>query len=103
MFGLGTRPVLPVQTLVEILKKAGRDDLLKGKLKTLAKYKLLIIDEMECLPFDNKDAYCFFQLVSRRYEKNSTIFTSNKSYGEWGEIFHNHVIATVGRDIATFD
>ncbi|MFH0904743.1 MAG: ATP-binding protein [Methanobacteriota archaeon] len=28
---------------------------------------------------------CFFQLVSKHYEKTSTIFTSNKSYGEWGE------------------
>ena len=52
-------------TLIEKLKKASREDLLDGKLKTLAKYKLLIIDEMWYLPFDNEDAYCFFQLVSR--------------------------------------
>jgi DNA replication protein DnaC len=80
-------------TLVEKLKKANRDDLLEEKLKTLIKYKLLIIDEMGYLPFDSDGAHCFFQLVSKRYEKTSTIFTSNKSYGEWGEIFHDHVIA----------
>ena len=38
-------------------------------------------------------AHCFFQLISRRYERASTIFTSNKSYGEWGDIFRDHVIA----------
>lgn len=85
-------------TLVEKLKMASREDMLEGKLKTLAKYKLLIIDEMGYLPFDNEDAFCFFQLVSRRYERNSTIFTSNKSYGEWGDIFHDHVIAAAVLD-----
>jgi DNA replication protein DnaC len=28
-----------------------------------------------------------------RYERASIIFTSNKSYGEWGDIFKDHVIA----------
>ena len=40
----------------------------------------------------------WFQLISRRYEKSSTIFTSNKSYGEWGEIFKDHVIAAAVLD-----
>lgn len=79
--------------LAERLKKANKDDMLEDKLRTLSKYKLLIIDEMGYLPFDSEGAHCFFQLVSKRYEKTSTIFTSNKSYGEWGQIFHDHVIA----------
>jgi DNA replication protein DnaC len=79
--------------LIERLKKANSEGLLEDKIKTLAKYKLLIIDEMGYLPFDSEGANCFFQLVSKRYEKASTIFTSNKSYGEWGEIFHDQVIA----------
>ncbi|HJH31163.1 MAG TPA: hypothetical protein C5S50_03025 [Methanosarcinaceae archaeon] len=45
---------------------------------------------MGYLPFDREGAHCFFQLVSRRYEISSMIFTSNKSYGE---IFHDNVIA----------
>lgn len=84
--------------LVERLKKANSDGLLEDKLRTLAKYKLLIIDEMGYLPVDSEGAHCFFQLVSKRYEKTSTIFTSNKSYGEWGEIFHDHVIAAAVLD-----
>lgn len=79
--------------LIERLKKANSEGLLEDNIRTLAKYKLLIIDEMGYLPFDNDGANFFFQLVSKRYEKTSTIFTSNKSYGEWGEIFHDQVIA----------
>jgi len=80
-------------TLVEGLKNANMKGILEKKLKFLAKYDVLIIDEMGYLPFDSEGAHCFFQLVSRRYERNSMIFTSNKSYGEWGDIFHDHVIA----------
>ena len=79
--------------LVEGLKNANMNGILEKKLKALAKYDVLIIDEMGYLPFDREGAHCFFQLVSRRYERSSMIFTSNKSYGEWGEIFHDHVIA----------
>ena len=80
-------------TLVEGLKNANMKGILEKKLKSLGKYDVLIIDEIGYLPFDGEDAHCFFQLVSRRYEKSSMIFTSNKSYGEWGEIFNDHVIA----------
>ena len=84
--------------LIERLKKANSEGLLEDKIRTLAKYKLLIIDEMGYLPFDSEGANCFFQLVSKHYEKTSTIFTSNKSYGEWGEIFHDQVIAAAMLD-----
>jgi len=84
--------------LNERLKKANSEGLLEDKIRTLAKYKLLIVDEMGYLPFDSEGANCFFQLVSKRYEKTSTIFTSNKSYGDWGEIFHDHVIAAAMLD-----
>lgn len=84
--------------LIERLKKANGDGLLEYKLRTLSKYKLLIIDEMGYLPFNSEGAHCFFQLVSKRYERTSTIFTSNKSYGEWGEIFHDYVIAAAVLD-----
>ena len=35
-----------------------------------------------------------FQMVSRRYEKGSIIVTSNKSFGEWGEVFGDDVLAS---------
>jgi DNA replication protein DnaC len=79
--------------LVEDLSKADGERKLEEKIRGLAKFQLLIVDEMGYLPFDDHGAHCFFQLISRRYERASTIFTSNKSYGEWGDIFRDHVIA----------
>ena len=35
-----------------------------------------------------------FQLISRRYQKGSIILTSNKSFGEWGGIFTDQVLAS---------
>jgi DNA replication protein DnaC len=80
--------------LVEKLELADREKKLDEKLRNLSKFHLLIIDEMGYLPFNDYGAHCFFQLVSRRYEKAATIFTSNKSFGEWGDIFRDHVIAS---------
>lgn len=68
------------------------------KLRDLMKYRVLIIDEIGHLPFDEEGAHCLFQLISRRYEKNSMILTSNKLYGELGEIFKDHVIVAAVLD-----
>ena len=80
--------------LIEKLEAADRAKRLDEKMRELSKFHLLIIDEMGYLPFNDYGAHCFFQLVSRRYEKASMIFTSNKSFGEWGDIFRDHVIAS---------
>ncbi len=84
--------------LIERLMKANRENKLDERIKALTKFHLLIIDEMGYLPFNSEGAHCFFQLISRRYEKSSTIFTSNKSFGEWGEIFGDQVIAAAVLD-----
>jgi len=64
-----------------------------ARLAALCKPKLLIIDEMGYLPFDRPAANFLFQLVGRRYERGSIILTSNKTYGEWGDIFSDKVLA----------
>jgi DNA replication protein DnaC len=81
-------------SLVERLAKADRENRLEEIIRKLSRFQLLIIDEMGYLPFNEEGAHCFFQLISRRYEKDAIIFTSNKSYGEWGDIFKDHVIAS---------
>ncbi len=54
----------------------------------------MIIDEIGYIPIDQLGANLFFQLISRRYEKGSMILTSNQSYGNWGEIFGDPIIAS---------
>jgi len=82
------------QQLIEQLKKAHFENRLPDKLKILAKYKLLIIDEIGYLSMDVQGANLFFQLITRRYEKASTIFTSNKTFSQWNEVFSDMTIAS---------
>jgi DNA replication protein DnaC len=76
------------------LAKAHESGALDDKLASLAKHKLLIIDELGYLPFDPNDAHLFFQLVSRRYERSAILLASNRSVGEWGAAFGDAVVAT---------
>ena len=79
--------------LIQALKKAYLQNRLDDKLKTLSKYKLLIIDEVGYLPIDIESANMLFQLINKRYEKNSTIITTNKPFSKWGELFGDNMIA----------
>lgn len=81
-------------TLIEQLKKSHYENRLPDRLKILGKYKLLIIDEIGYLPMDIQGANLFFQLIARRYEKTSTIFTSNKTFSQWNEVFADVTIAS---------
>jgi DNA replication protein DnaC len=80
--------------LVAALAKGHAEGRLEERLAFYAKPKLLIIDELGYLPFERNAAHLFFQLVSRRYERGSLLITSNRSVGEWGEVFGDAVVAT---------
>jgi DNA replication protein DnaC len=80
--------------LVDDLGRAYREGRLERRMKVYLAPKVLIIDEMGYLPLDELGATIFFQLVSARYERGSIILTSNKSYGDWGGIFGDPIIAT---------
>ena len=80
--------------LVSDLGRAYREGRLDRRMRIYLAPKVLIIDEMGYLPMDDLGATIFFQLVSARYERGSIILTSNKSYGDWGSIFGDPIIAT---------
>ncbi|MDM0001208.1 ATP-binding protein [Variovorax sp. J22P240] len=56
--------------------------------------RLLIIDEIGYLPINPVGANLFCQFISRRYERGPMILTSNRSFGAWGEVFGDRIIAT---------
>lgn len=53
----------------------------------------MIIDELGYLPISKEDSKLFFQLIDRRYERNSTIITTNINFSQWDEIFGDPMIA----------
>ena len=79
--------------LIQNLKKARLENRLESRLKHYTKYKLLIIDEIGYLPIDPEDAKLFFQLIDMRYEKRSTIFTTNVNFKSWDEVFQETKLA----------
>lgn len=80
--------------LITQLNKAHYENRLQERLKNFAKYKVLIIDEIGYLPMDIQGANLFFQLIAKRYERNTTIFTSNKAFSAWNEVFSDITIAS---------
>ncbi len=60
--------------------------------KALKRYlqpELLVIDELGYLPVDKLGAELLFQVLAGRYEKASTIITTNRIYKEWNKTFAN--------------
>ena len=80
--------------LITALTKAAAEGRLDERLKIYTVPRLLIIDEIGYLPIDRAGANLFFQLISRRYERGPMILTSNQSFGSWGDVFGDRVIAT---------
>ena len=76
-----------MDTLIRKLKES------QSKQKAYLTSSLVIVDEVGYLPVNSEEAYLFFQFVSNRYERHSTIITSNKSFGDWHELFGDPVIA----------
>jgi hypothetical protein len=79
--------------LLENLKKAKDENRLEARLKHYASYRLLIIDELGYLPISEGDERLLFQLIDRRYEKKSTIVSTNINFSDWESIFYDVRIA----------
>ena len=70
-------------------------------LKKLHHYKsqtLLVIDEIGYLPLGTQGSNLFFQVISARHEKTSTIITTNLPFAQWGNIFDSTTVATAIAD-----
>lgn len=85
---------ISAEELTHELIAANRSNTIIDYLETMGRIELLIIDEIGYLELSREVASLFFRLISKRYEKASTIITSNKEFQEWGQIFNDDVIAT---------
>ena len=67
---------------------------LKAELKKFLSPTILVCDELGYLPIDKTGADLLFQIISGRYEKGSTIITTNQIYKNWSRIFNNDATIT---------
>ena len=82
-----------MEDLIVKLRKdheAGR----RSKGRSYYKSSLVIVDEVGYTPIDRNECNLFFRFIATRYEKASTVITSNKAFSEWAEMFQDEVIVT---------
>ena len=78
--------------------KKDRDAGRPGRGRSYHKSALVIVDEVGYTPRDREECNLFFRFIANRYEKASTIVTSNKAFSDWAELFHDPVIVTAFLD-----
>ena len=81
--------------LLLILTTAHRQNQLADALRRFMNpYRLLIIDEIGYLPMSREQANLFFQVIAKRYERDSVIVTSNLPFGQWDKTFADDATLT---------
>lgn len=88
-------------TAVDMLNQlvaAQQDHTLLKKLNYYQSQDLLVCDEIGYLPLGKQGSNLFFQIISARHEKKSTIITTNLPFAKWGTIFDGTTVATAIAD-----
>ncbi len=84
--------------MINQLVAAKTDHTLLKKLQYYQSQDLLVCDEIGYLPLGRQGSNLFFQVISARHEKKSTIITTNLPFAKWGNIFDGTTVATAIAD-----
>ena len=91
---LGHAACLTAIEAINSLSAAQAQSRLKHELKKFLAPTLLVLDELGYLPIDKTGADLLFQIISGRYQKGSTVITTNQPYKNWARIFNNDATIT---------
>ena len=80
--------------IVNTLSAAQTTNTLSKALKAYVTPRLLVVDELGYLPMDKRGADLIFQVISARYERGTTVITTNTVYKQWARIFNNDATLT---------
>ena len=81
------RPETCRAELTTLLVEAQQQGRLARKLDHLARFDVVIVDELGYVPFDKAGADLLFGFISRRYERGSLVVTTNLPFARWSEVF----------------
>jgi DNA replication protein DnaC len=82
-----------VEELLQQLKRRAEIPVAKQRGRAYVKNSLVVVDELGYQSLDRTETHLFFQFVSARYMKGSTIITSNRSVKDWVQIFAGDAMA----------
>lgn len=80
--------------LLMSLIAAKNEGQLERKLRSYERYHLLLIDELGYIPFEREATDLLFQVISRRYERQSVAISTNLAFTDWTNIFPDPMAAT---------
>ena len=80
--------------IINTLAAAHASGSIKRALHHYVKPDVLCLDELGYLPIDKFGADCLFQIISHRYERGTTLITTNRVYKQWAAIFNNDAVLT---------
>lgn len=78
--------------LISQLRQAKYENRLDARIKWFCRYKLLCVDEVGYEKMDSDSANLFFNLIAKRYEKSSTIITTNLVFSKWPDVFGDPIL-----------
>jgi DNA replication protein DnaC len=84
--------------MINHLIAAEADRSLLKKLHYYQSPDLLVCDEIGYLPLGTQGSNLFFQVISARHQKKSTVITTNLPFADWGKIFDSTTVATAIAD-----
>ncbi len=70
----------------------------RKRLGNIIKVPLLIMDDFALQELDETQQNDLYEVIAERYEKNSTIITSNRDFDEWPSVFTNRLLGTAALD-----
>jgi DNA replication protein DnaC len=81
-------------SIINTLAEAQAANSLRKAMRRYVAPTVLAIDELGYLPVDRVGAELLFQVLGERYEKGSTIITTNRAYKKWARTFANDATLT---------
>jgi DNA replication protein DnaC len=85
------------RSIFDLVRDFLHDEVLGQEDKMLSSYlkpELLIIDDMGMKQLPRRSGECLFEVVMRRYERRSTMMTSNRPLEDWGKLLGDAPSAT---------
>jgi len=81
--GIKTRFITAADLMIQLSLAKSQGRITEYMNRAVIGPRLLVVDELGYLPFGREEANLFFHVIAKRYERSSTIVTSNLPFTQW--------------------